>query len=209
MRNRAQYDRGITLKRTADILLSLIGLVFTIPLSLLSALLVKTSSPGPILYRAVRAGRGGRPFTMYKFRTMVPGADLTGVGITAADDDRVTRTGRWLRKLRLDELPQLFNVLKGDMSMVGPRPEDPRFVDTYDERQRRVLDLRPGITGLAQLEFSDESSLLDPDDPGGSYIRDILPRKLAVDLYYIRHRSLALDLDICLRTLLLPLHRRR
>src|SRR5437867_1174639 len=144
------------MRRLIDIIVSLILLVLLSPVLVLAALAVKASSKGPALYLGLRVGLGGRVFGMYKFRTMIVGADALGPGITAREDPRVTSVGRILRSTKIDELPQLLNVLKGDMTLVGPRPEAPSFVERYTPEQRRILDVRPGITGLAQLRYTGE-----------------------------------------------------
>ncbi|MEW6580001.1 MAG: sugar transferase, partial [Chloroflexota bacterium] len=168
------------LKRPFDLLASAIGLVFLSPLFALIALLIRLSSPGPIFYRARRVGRCGREFTLYKFRSMVANADRQGPGITTAGDPRVTPIGRVLRRTKLDELPQLWNVLRGDMSLVGPRPEDPRYVALYTPEQRRVLDVRPGITSLASIEYRHEEAVLRGPDWEQRYIREVMPAKLTI-----------------------------
>ncbi|TMC58777.1 MAG: sugar transferase [Chloroflexi bacterium] len=186
------------MKRALDLAVAVPLLVILSPVLVALAAAVRLTSRGPAFHRATRVGRDGRPFTMLKLRTMRAGP---GAAITTRDDPRMTALGRALRRARLDELPQLFNVVRGEMSLVGPRPEDPRFVALYSEEQRAVLALRPGITGAAQLVFRDEAALLDPADPDGSYIRAVLPRKLAIDLEYARGRSLAGDLRIMGMTL--------
>ncbi|TMB62591.1 MAG: sugar transferase [Chloroflexi bacterium] len=186
------------MKRALDLAVAVPLLVILSPVLVALAAAVRLTSRGPAFHRATRVGRDGRPFTMLKLRTMRAGP---GAAITTRDDPRVTALGRALRRARLDELPQLFNVVRGEMSIVGPRPEDPRFVALYSEEQRAVLALRPGITGAAQLVFRDEAALLDPADPEGSYVRAVLPRKLAIDLEYARGRSLAGDLRIMGMTL--------
>jgi lipopolysaccharide/colanic/teichoic acid biosynthesis glycosyltransferase len=190
------------LKRPFDLLASAIGLVFLSPLFALIALLIRLSSPGPIFYRARRVGRCGREFTLYKFRSMVANADRQGPGITTAGDPRVTPIGRVLRRTKLDELPQLWNVLRGDMSLVGPRPEDPRYVALYTPEQRRVLDVRPGITSLASIEYRHEEAVLRGPDWEQRYIREVMPAKLTIDLRYVQQATLFTDLLIILRTLL-------
>jgi lipopolysaccharide/colanic/teichoic acid biosynthesis glycosyltransferase len=190
------------MKRLLDVSLSAPLLVLSAPLQILLALAVRLDSPGPAFYRAIRVGRDGYPFTLYKFRTMIVRALDQGPAITHASDPRITRLGAFLRRTRLDELPQLLNVLRGDMSLVGPRPEDPRFVALYTPEQRRVLSVRPGITGRAQLTFLDEAKLLGHLDPEGEYIRVVLPRKVAIDLQYVEDRSLLLDLRLIWATLL-------
>ena len=190
------------LKRTFDLIVSLVALIVLSPLFVVIAVLVKLDSPGPAFYRAERIGRGGRPFRMYKFRTMVVGADRAGPAITCKDDPRITRLGRLLRRTKLDELPQLLNVLRGEMSLVGPRPEAPRYVALYSPQQREVLKARPGITGLAQLAYIHEEELLNPANLDRDYVRVLLPRKLALDLEYVNGRCFLLDLKILLWTAL-------
>jgi len=189
-------------KRVFDIIAALIMLVLLGPVLLLVALAIKLTSPGPVLYKAKRVGQGGRLFYMYKFRTMVVGADQVGPRLTYRGDPRVTPIGRFLRKSRLDELPQLINVLMGEMSLVGPRPEDPLYVARYTDEQREVLSVRPGITGLSQLRYHNEASLLDGADLDRRYMEVILPIKLALDRDYIRRRSFSFDLKILGETIL-------
>lgn len=190
------------LKRTFDLLASALGLIILSPIFALIALLIRLTSPGPVFYRARRVGQGGREFTLYKFRSMVADADRRGPGITAAGDPRVTSIGRVLRRTKLDELPQLWNVLRGDMSLVGPRPEDPRYVALYTPEQRRVLDVRPGITSLASIEYRNEEAVLHGPDWEQRYIHEVMPAKLAIDLRYVQRATLFTDLLIILRTLL-------
>jgi len=190
------------LKRAFDLLASALGLIILSPLLALIALLIRLASPGPILYRARRVGRGGREFTLHKFRSMVLGAEKNGPGITAADDPRITPVGRILRRTKLDELPQLWNVLRGDMSLVGPRPEDPRYVAFYTPAQSRVLDVRPGITSLASIEYRHEEEGLRCDGCEERYIQEVMPAKLAIDLRYVEQATLPGDIVIILRTLL-------
>ena len=189
-------------KRLFDIGISLLGLVLLAPLLGILALWIKLDSPGPVFFRGARVGRGGRLFRIYKFRTMIADAAQRGPGITTAQDPRVTQAGRFLRRFKLDELPQLLNVLKGEMSLVGPRPEDPRYVALYTAEQRRVLDVRPGITGIASLHFRHEEALLSGDDWQRRYIEEIMPQKLALELAYLEHPSLAQDVAILLKTFL-------
>jgi lipopolysaccharide/colanic/teichoic acid biosynthesis glycosyltransferase len=186
-------------KRGFDLAVSAVALALLWPLLLGLALWVRLDSPGPAYYRALRVGRDGRPFTMLKFRTMAVGADR-GAGITGADDARVTRAGRRLRRTRLDELPQLINVLAGDMSLVGPRPESPRYVRYYTPEQLAVLSVRPGVTGPTQLRFRDEAALLTEADVEAQYLRELLPAKLASDLDYVRRRTLLGDIAILVKT---------
>ena len=189
-------------KRAFDILCVLIGLIILSPIFLICAILAKFQSPGPVFYRAQRIGRSGRIFLMYKFRTMVVNAESTGTSLTTYKDPRITQIGDFLRRTKLDELPQLFNVLKGDMSIIGPRPEAPVYVKYYTEEQRRVLSVRPGITGSAQLENrNEELKLKGQSDPEEYYITQLLPEKLKIDLNYIENRSFVLDLKLIFKTI--------
>lgn len=180
------------------------GLVFAIltgPLLLVLGLAVRLETSGPILFRAERMGAGGRPFRCLKLRTMRANRTDEGPGITRGRDARVTRVGGLLRRFRLDELPQLWNVVAGQMRLVGPRPEDPRYVDLELPLHREVFTATPGITGLTQLVYHDEGRLLDDsEDPDTHYREEILPRKVAIDAAYLRHRSTKLDLWILAHT---------
>ena len=190
-------------KRLLDLVGAAIGLFLSWPLLLLIAVAIKLDSPGPVLFTQRRIGRGGVPFRVYKFRSMFVQPDA-GAPITAAVDRRVTRLGRLLRPTRLDEMPQLLNVLKGEMSFVGPRPEAPAIVERYTPEQRQVLDVRPGLTGPTQLVSLGESERFPADvDPTEYYVRHVLPRKLAIDLQYVRTRTFMDDLRILFGT---PLH---
>jgi lipopolysaccharide/colanic/teichoic acid biosynthesis glycosyltransferase len=186
-------------RRAFDAAVSTAGLVTLSPLFAALAILVKASSPGPALFRSERAGQNGRMFRLVKFRTMREGS-ASGGGITTRMDPRVTPVGRVLRRFRLDELPQLWNVVRGDMSLVGPRPEDPRYVALYTPEQRRVLSVPPGVTGAAALEYLDEESLLDGPDWENRYVREILPAKLRIELDYLDRRTFTSDLAILVRT---------
>ena len=188
--------------RLIDLAASLVGLILLGPFLALVALLIKADSPGPVFYRARRVGKDGRPFRLYKFRTMVVDADVRGPGITTAGDSRITRVGRLLRRSKIDELPQLINVLEGEMSLVGPRPEDPRYVALYTPEQRRVLAVRPGITSPASLRYRHEERLLDGPDWRQVYVEQVMPHKLQIELDYLAHRTAWSDLGILLRTLL-------
>ena len=194
-------------KRLFDITLSLLALVLLCPLLLAVALWVRLDSQGPVLFRQQRVGRGGRLFGILKFRTMQVNAEAAGLQITVGQDPRITSAGRWLRRSKLDELPQLLNVLRGEMSMVGPRPEVPRYVALYPADQRAtVLSVRPGITDLASLAFRDESTLLARSaDPERTYVEEILPIKLRHACDYVVRRSLWLDLRIMALTALVLL----
>jgi lipopolysaccharide/colanic/teichoic acid biosynthesis glycosyltransferase len=166
---------------------------------------IKLDSPGPILFRATRSGRGGRPFTMYKFRSMVVRPGEHGPKITTHADRRITRIGEILRPTRLDELPNLWNVLRGEMSLVGPRPEDPQYVELYSNEDRAVLAARPGVTSLASLLYRDEERLLVGEGWERVYVEQVMPAKLAIDRAYVERQSLWLDLKILAATALAPL----
>src|SRR5262245_50040610 len=198
---------GDGIRRGFDLLASVVGLTVLRPLLGIIGVFVKLDSPGPVFHVAERVGRQGRTFRLYKFRSMAVGSDRNGPAITTAADPRITRTGRFLRRTKLDELPQLFNVLKGDMSVVGPRPESPYYVRLYTLPQREVLRVRPGITGAASLEYRDEASLLAGADWETRYITEIMPRKLSIELEYLAGRTLVGDLQLLLRTILLLLRR--
>jgi lipopolysaccharide/colanic/teichoic acid biosynthesis glycosyltransferase len=183
-----------------DLALGGFGLLVSLPILVALRVWMRASGDrGPFLYRARRVGEGGRPITVLKVRTMV--ADAPGSAITTDSDERVTAVGRTLRRYRLDELPQLVNVVRGEMSMVGPRPEDPAFVDLSRPEHRRVFTARPGITGLAQLEFHDEAKLLSGADAERRYREEVLPAKLRLDIEYLDRRSIRLDILILLRTI--------
>jgi len=190
------------MKRTFDFLFSAFFLLILSPVFLLIALLIKLDSPGPVFYRAVRVGKKGEPFRLYKFRSMAAGAAVKGPGITHQGDPRVTWVGNWLRRFKLDELPQLINVCKGEMSLVGPRPEDPRYVAVYTPEHRRVFSVRPGITSAASVRYRHEEKLLIGADWEDTYLQVILPEKLKIDLDYIQRRTFATDLLIIWQTFL-------
>jgi lipopolysaccharide/colanic/teichoic acid biosynthesis glycosyltransferase len=172
--------------RALDLLVATLGLAVAAPVLALAAILIKLESRGPVFYRQRRVGRGGAPFELWKLRTMVPGAETMGAGVYVVEGDpRITRTGRLLRRLSLDELPNLVNVLRGEMAIVGPRPTVQEQVDRYTDRQRRRLEVRPGITGWAQI--NGRTSLPWPE-------------RIELDVWYVEHRSLRLDLRILART---------
>jgi lipopolysaccharide/colanic/teichoic acid biosynthesis glycosyltransferase len=187
--------------RVLDVVAAAVGLALLSPVFGIIALWVKLTSPGPVFYRALRVGRNGLPLRLYKFRSMVAGADQQGPGITAAGDHRVTRVGAILRQTKLDELPQLINVLSGEMSLVGPRPEDPRYVALYSSEQRRILSVRPGITSPASLHYRNESAALKGDDWERVYVETVMPHKLAIELEYLSHRSFWTDVKMIILTL--------
>jgi lipopolysaccharide/colanic/teichoic acid biosynthesis glycosyltransferase len=177
-----------------------IGLILLTPIFGIIAALVKLQDRGPVFYRAQRVGKDGELFSLYKFRTMIVNADRMGPGVTTNGDTRTTRIGRYLRRAKLDELPQLINVLSGDMSLVGPRPEDPRYVALYTNEQRKVLSVRPGITSAASIIYRYEEQLLQGSDPEAVYRYVILPSKLKTDLEYISRRNLWTDIKLIFMT---------
>jgi len=188
-------------KRVFDIVLSFLGLLVLSPVLLLISVLSKLSAGGPVFFRQTRIGLGGRPFVIWKFRTMVPNADQLGALVTQAQDARVTPLGKILRQTKLDELPQLWNVLKGEMSLVGPRPEVPSYMDQYTPYQRRVLEYKPGITDAATLYFRNEEALLRKvPDVESFYLRHCVPRKVHVNLEYAARAGLVSDTWIILQT---------
>lgn len=191
------------IKRLLDVLASLLGLLLLSPVLLCLALWIRLDSKGPALFRQTRVGREEKPFSIFKFRSMVVEAEQKGPQLTGRADSRVTRAGRVLRKLKLDELPQLWNVLRGDMSLVGPRPEVPRYVEHYTLGQRNVLLIRPGITDLASIAYRNENELLEESlDREATYIEKIMPEKLALNYRYIRDFSVGRDLLLILGTVL-------
>ena len=180
--------------RAIDIVVSAALLVVLLPVLIAAAILVRLDSPGPCFYRSLRVGYKGHPLRMLKFRKMVLGA--TGGPLTADDDHRFTRVGAVLAKLKLDEIPQLWHVLQGEMSLVGPRPEDPRFVADHRSAFELILSVRPGITGFSQVAFAEESRILDADDPLAHYVGRLLPQKIGLDLLYAANRSVSLNFKI-------------
>lgn len=193
------------MRRAVDILVTSVLLAIMLPLLVLIATVVGFSSRGPVIYRQARTGRGGKPFIMLKFRSMVPGSDRTGPLITGRCDPRITGVGALLRETKLDELPQLVNVLKGEMTLIGPRPEVPRFIPSYRDEELELLRVRPGVTGPGQIFYTcvQEAGEEADGDPETYYVRAELHPKLAIDLDYLRHRSLRTDILILLRTGLL------
>lgn len=188
-------------KRTFDTVISAAGLVILSPVIAAIAVAVKAGSPGPLLYRGSRVGRDGRPFNMLKFRTMVIDADRIGGSSTPGDDPRVTPLGKTLRRFKLDELPQLWNVFTGDMSLVGPRPQVKWAVDLYTPREREILSVRPGITDEASLKFSNEAEILrGSTDPDKDYMEKIHPEKMRLSLEYVATRSFRRDLSLIAQT---------
>ncbi len=189
------------IKRAFDLIASAIGLIVLSPVLFGIAAVIKCGSRGPVFYRGVRVGRGGRTFRIFKFRTMVANADKIGGASTADDDPRMTPIGKFLRKRKLDELPQLINVLAGEMSFVGPRPEVEQYVDMYTEQERQILTVRPGITDFATLWNPDEGAVLaGSPDPERTYLEWIRPEKIRLQLEYVRRQSFATDLKILFLT---------
>src|SRR5262245_6051115 len=191
------------MKRTFDILVSAAGLVLLSPIFLVVALLIKADSPGPIFFLQERMGRRFQPFHIYKFRTMVPEAPRLGKLITAGEDPRITHVGRILRQTKIDELPQLLNVLKGDMSLVGPRPEVRQYVELFRPDYEEILQVSPGITDLASVHYRRESEILgQAENPEERYVKEILPEKIRLAKEYLRQSSLYFDASLIIQTLL-------
>ncbi|CAI3717614.1 sugar transferase [Clostridium neonatale] len=190
------------IKRIFDITASGLGIIVLSPILIVIALIIKKESDGPVFFKQIRVGEKGKNFEILKYRTMVVDAEKLGRQITVGNDNRITKIGGFLRKYKLDELPQLINVFKGDMSLVGPRPEVPRYVEMYNEEQRKVLDVKPGITDLASIRYRDENELLGTaEDPDDMYINTIMPDKLALNLEYINKSNVFFDIYIILKTI--------
>jgi lipopolysaccharide/colanic/teichoic acid biosynthesis glycosyltransferase len=190
------------LKRLFDIIFAALGLLVLSPVFLIISAIIGASSRGPVFYLQSRVGRNNKDFRLFKFRTMHPAADQKGLLTIGGNDPRITRSGHFLRKYKLDELPQLLNVLVGDMSFVGPRPEVRKYVNLYTPEQAAVLQVRPGITDYASLQYFNESELLGASaDPDKTYTTVIMPSKLELNLKYIREAGLLTDLQIIFRTL--------
>ena len=187
--------------RVFDFIVSLIGIIMLSPIFLFTAVFVKCSSQGPVLYIQKRVGRNGHIFRLYKFRTMVVNADRIGTSVTTDNDSRITRVGRILRKTKLDELPQLWNVLKGDMSFVGPRPDVPEIVNNYTNAMKRVLEVRPGITSNASLHFRNEEELLSlAKEPDKAYEEIFVPAKVELAMEHVYRRSFLFDFGVLILT---------
>lgn len=192
----------LVIKRFFDIVLSIIALIVLLPALLITALLIKFDSQGPVLFKQTRVGRNGREFKIFKFRTMIMDAEKLGMQITVGKDRRITDIGRFLRKYKIDELLQLINVLKGDMSFIGPRPEVPKYVSLYTEDQKSILKVRPGISDYASIEYKDENDILAlSENPEETYIEDIMPRKINLNMKYIKKISLLEDIKIIIKTI--------
>lgn len=189
------------MKRFFDLVASGLGLLVLCPLFLILAVWIKCDSKGPVFYRQVRVGRNNRDFRLYKFRSMRVGSDKRGLITIGGHDPRVTRSGYYIRRYKLDELPQLINVFVGDMSLVGPRPEVRKYVDLYTPEQIHVLDVRPGITDLASIRYRNENELLEQvDDPERYYVDEIMQDKLRINLEYVAHHSFATDILLIINT---------
>lgn len=189
------------LKRTFDLVMSLIGILVLLPFLFVISLFILFDSKGGILYKQVRVGKNNQDFLLLKFRTMCTDADKKGLLTVGLSDSRVTRVGKFLRKYKLDELPQLFNILKGDMSLVGPRPEVRKYVSLYSVEQLKVLNVKPGLTDFASIEYMDESDLLaQSENPEQTYINEIMPAKLNLNFKYIEKQSFTTDLSILFKT---------
>lgn len=189
-------------KRIFDIVFSLLGIVILSPLMIVCALLVKLTSRGPVLFSQQRVGKGFQPFSIYKFRSMIVGAPKMGAQITADRDPRITTVGRVMRKLKLDELPQLFNVLRGDMSFVGPRPEVPHYVEMFRDDYRDLLRFRPGITDISSITYRFEEEILAAaEDPQATYVEEVLPAKIALSKTYAQKSSLWYDVKLIFATI--------
>jgi lipopolysaccharide/colanic/teichoic acid biosynthesis glycosyltransferase len=190
-------------KRLFDLVISGVGLIVLSPVLLIIAMLIKSDSKGSVLYTQERVGKGGRLFNLFKFRTMVVNADKEAAITVGRRDPRITKIGYYLRNYKLDELPQLLNVLLGEMSLVGPRPELKKFVDIYSEEQRKVIAVKPGITDYASIEFRNENQLLEgKPDPIAFYIKEVMPQKLLLNRKYVENQSIWIDCKIIMKTIL-------
>ena len=190
-------------KRLFDLIFSLAGLLTLAPVFAIIAVWIKLDSPGPVFFRQVRVGRVEKPFRIFKFRTMCVDAEAKGRQLTVGEDLRITRSGRFLRRYKLDELPQLLNVVKGEMSLVGPRPEVPKYVELYPERfRKKILSVPPGITDYASIEYKDENEILGrSEDPDNVYINLVMPIKLKYYERYVAERSLWVDAKLIIKTI--------
>ena len=189
------------IKRIFDFIFSLFGLILIFPILIILIILIKLNSKGPVFYKQVRVGKNSKNFKIFKFRTMHVNADKLGLLTVGGRDPRITKIGYYLRKYKLDELPQLINVLIGEMSFVGPRPEVRKYVDLYTEKQLEVLKVKSGITDLASIEFRNENEILsEQEDPDKYYIETIMPRKIDINLKYIENRSFIKDLFVIFKT---------
>lgn len=191
------------MKRIFDLVFSIAGLILLSPVFLIISLLIKIDSKGPVFYRQLRVGKNNSDFRLLKFRTMKTDSDKNGLLTVGGRDARITGAGYYLRKFKIDELPQLLNVAAGEMSFVGPRPEVRRYVDLYDDEQRKVLNVLPGITDVASIKYRNENELLEKsEDPESYYIDNIMPDKLKLNLDYIEQRSFTNDLKVIFKTII-------
>ncbi|MBS5938021.1 sugar transferase [Clostridium sp.] len=196
----SKLNQGI--KRCFDVIVSLLGIIILSPVFIIVSIAIKLDSKGDVFFLQKRVGRYGKEFNIYKFRTMVTDAEKLGKQITVGKDNRITKVGASLRKFKIDELPQLFNVFKGDMSLVGPRPEVPKYVALYNEEQKRVLSVRPGITDIASLRYKDENDILgEVENPEEYYIKVIMKDKLDLNLEYIEKSNLLFDIYLIIKTI--------
>ncbi len=190
------------IKKLFDFFCSLIGVIILSPILLIISLAIKLGSPGPVFYRGLRVGKDKKPFKIFKFRTLVINADKIGGPSTSDDDPRLTKIGKFLRKYKLDELPQLFNVIKGEISLVGPRPEVPEYAKLYKNEEQIIFKVKPGITDLASLWNADEGAILKgSSDPEKTYLEKIRPEKVRLQIKYVKERSFVGDLKIIFKTL--------
>jgi lipopolysaccharide/colanic/teichoic acid biosynthesis glycosyltransferase len=191
------------MKRLFDFIVSLFSMVLLFPLGILISICIILDSKGPIFFKQVRVGKNSKTFKIFKFRTMIVDAEKEGLQLTVGQDPRITRVGYILRKYKIDELPQIINVLFGEMSFVGPRPEVPRYVELYTEEQKTVLTVRPGITDLASIEFINENEILNKsENPEQLYINEVLPKKLELNKKYVEKSNLSYDIKIIFKTLI-------
>jgi lipopolysaccharide/colanic/teichoic acid biosynthesis glycosyltransferase len=189
-------------KRFFDLIFSCLGIIIFIPFFMVVALIIKKGSPGAIFYRGTRTGQFGKPFKIMKFRTMVSDAEQLGGGTTAFNDERITRIGHYLRKYKLDELPQLFNVLRGEMSLVGPRPELPCYTQKYTPEEQCILSVRPGITDFSSIEFSSLDQIVGEKNADQIFEKEVLPRKNALRIQYVHQQSFFLDVKLIFFTII-------
>ena len=196
-------------KRFFDIIVSLIGIIILGIFLIIISIIIKCTSEGPVFFKQIRVGQSGKEFKIFKFRTMVVNAESLGTQITIGKDKRITKIGHFLRKYKIDELPQLFNVFIGEMSFVGPRPEVPKYVAMYNETQRKVLSVRPGITDLASIRYRNENEILgrakNADEAEDMYINEIMPDKLKLNLEYIEKSNVFFDIYIFFKTIIICL----
>jgi lipopolysaccharide/colanic/teichoic acid biosynthesis glycosyltransferase len=189
-------------KRIFDIIFSICGIVLLSPLLVIISIIVKLDSRGPVFFRQIRVGKDLNEFKILKFRTMTMSADISGMQITVGKDKRITKSGNFLRNLKLDELPQLINVLTGDMSFVGPRPEVPKYVQKYNKEQKLILKIKPGITDLASIEYRDESNVLaQSEEPEQTYINEVMPHKIQLNILYLKNASVLFDIKLIIKTM--------